>query len=284
MKKTIKFIICLLFTLTITACAQLGKHAETIKPTARLVGAHLSNVNFDQADLVFDLEVENKNPIPLKLAGLDYDFKVENHSLVSGVTSQAIDIKANAISPVKLPVTVKFDDLKNLPGALWSKDKLAYDLQTTFNIKIPYLGNYAVPVAKKGELPVPKVPAIKLKDIKVKNLSFTTAELLAQVEIDNPNDFDIGLRDLNYQLSVNRKQWGEGSIAESSNIPKKGKGIVSIPLKLNMLSMGTAALAILQEKAPIEYQLTGDATLATGLKLLKDVNLPIDIKGTTALK
>jgi len=284
MKTAIKYCFYLSCIIYLSACAQLSKHAETIKPTARLAGAHLENISFDQADLVFDLEVENKNPLPLKLAGLDYDFKIENQSLVSGVTSKAIDLKANATSPVQLPVTLKFDDLKKLPGELWNKDKLAYDLKTTFNINIPYLGNYAIPVAKKGELPVPKTPGIKLKGIKLKNLSFTSAELLAQVEVDNPNDFDIALKSINYQLSVNQDQWGQGKVTEKNTIPKKGKGIINIPLNLNILSMGSAATAVLQKKAPLEYQLTGNVTLDTGLELLKAVNLPLDIKGTTSLR
>jgi LEA14-like dessication related protein len=274
----------LFIILILTGCAELAKHADTIKPTARLAGARLANINFDKVDLVFDLEVENKNPITLDLAGLDYDFKVENQSLVSGVTAKAIKLKANGISPVELPVTLKFDDLKKLPGELWNKDKLAYDLQTTFNIMLPIIGNYAVPVSKQGELPVPKTPDIKIKDVKIKNLSFTSADLVAQVEVKNPNDFSMALKNFNYQLNVNQTKWGQGEITQSSNIPKNGKGIIEIPVKLDLLSIGSAAAALLQKKAPLEYQLTGNATLDTGLELLKGYDLPIDIKGTTSLK
>jgi LEA14-like dessication related protein len=274
----------LFIILVLTGCAELAKHADTIKPTARLAGARLANINFDKVDLVFDLEVENKNPITLDLAGLDYDFKVENQSLVSGVTAKAIKLKANGISPVELPVTLKFDDLKKLPGELWNKDKLAYDLQTTFNIMLPIIGNYAVPVSKQGELPVPKTPDIKIKDVKIKNLSFTSADLVAQVEVKNPNDFSMALKNFNYQLNVNQTKWGQGEITQSSNIPKNGKGIIEIPVKLDLLSIGSAAAALLQKKAPLEYQLTGNATLDTGLELLKGYDLPIDIKGTTSLK
>jgi len=284
MRQRIQKLSLLLIILIFTGCAELAKHADTIKPTARLAGARLANISFDKVDLVFDLEVENKNPITLDLAGLDYDFKVENQSLVSGVTAKAIKLKANGTSPVELPVTLKFDDLKKLPGELWNKDKLAYDLQTTFNIMLPIIGNYAVPVSKQGELPVPKVPDIKIKDVKIKNLSFTSADLVAQVEVNNPNDFSMAVKNFNYQLNVNQTKWGQGEITQSSNIPENGKGIIDIPVKLDLLSIGSAAAALLQNKAPLEYQLTGNATLDTGLELLKGYDLPVDIKGTTALK
>jgi len=284
MKSTIKNISVLSFILCLSACAELAKHAETIKPTAKLAGAHIANINFDKVDLVFDLEVENKNPIALDLAGLDYDFKVENQSLVSGVTAKAIKLKANGTSPVQLPVTLKFDDLKKLPGEIWDKDRLAYDLQTTFNIILPVIGNYAIPVAKQGELPVPKVPDIKIKDVKIKKLNFTSADIVAQVEVNNPNDFSMALKSFNYNLNINQKNWGQGEITQSSEIPKKGKGVIEIPLKLDLFSIGSAAVALLQNKSPVEYQLTGNATVDTGLELLKGYDLPIDIKGTTSLK
>ena len=284
MKHSINKLLLLLFTMTLIGCAELAKYSETIKPTAKLTGTRLANINFEQVDLIFDLAVENKNPITLDLAGLDYDLKIENQSLVSGVTAKAIKLKANSTSPVQLPVTLKFDDLKKLPGELWNKDKLAYDLQTTFNINLPVIGNYAIPVSKQGEFPVPKTPGLKIKDVKIKNLSFTTAELVAQVEVTNPNDFDLGLSNLNYQLNVNQQNWGQGKINQSSSIPKKGKGIVEIPVKLNLLSAGKSAYNALVNKTPVEYQLTGNATLDTGLELLKGYNLPLDIKGTTAIR
>ena len=284
MKPSIKNILVLTFITYLSGCAELAKHTETIKPTAKLAGAHIANISFDKVDLVFDLEVENKNPIALDLAGLDYDFKVENQSLVSGVTAKAIKLKANGTSPVQLPVTLKFDDLKKLPGEIWDKDRLAYDLQTTFNIILPVIGNYAIPVAKQGELPVPKVPDIKIKDVKIKKLNFTSADIVAQVEVDNPNDFSMVLKSFNYNLNINQKNWGQGEITQSSEIPKRGKGVIEIPLKLDLFSIGSAAVALLQNKSPVEYQLTGNATVDTGLELLKGYDLPIDIKGTTSLK
>lgn len=284
MKPSIKNILVLCFIIYLSGCAELAKHAETIKPTAKLAGAHITNINFDQVDLVFDLEVENKNPITLDLAGLDYDFKIENQSLVSGVTAKAIKLKANGTSPVQLPVTLKFEDLKKLPGEIWDKDRLAYDLKTTFNINIPVIGNYAIPVSKQGELPVPKAPGIKIKDVKIKKLNFTSADVVALVEVNNPNDFSMALKSFNYKLNINQKNWGQGEITQSSDIPKKGKSVIEIPLKLDLLSMGSAAAALLKNKSPLEYQLTGNATIDTGLELLKGYDLPLDIKGTTSLK
>jgi len=283
MKRPLQRLLILFFMFFLSSCAELAKHAETIKPTARLTGTHLANINFEQADLVFDLAVENQNPIAINLAGLNYDLKIENQSLISGVTAQGLEIKPASTSTVQLPVTLKFDDLRKLPNELWQKDRFAYQLDTKIVVDLPIIGNYAIPLSKSGELPVPKMPVIKVKGIKIKNLSLTAAEVVALVEIDNPNVFDLAFSDFDYQLDINQQNWGQGSISQRSSIPQKAKGTIEIPVKLNIMSMGQTAYQLLSSKQTLEYQLKGAMTLDTGIELLRNYRMPLDIKGKASL-
>ena len=41
--------------LLIAGCANLDQQLETIKPTAKLLGTRLTNINFEQADLMIEL-------------------------------------------------------------------------------------------------------------------------------------------------------------------------------------------------------------------------------------
>ena len=283
MKRLLQNTLILFFIFFLSGCAELAKHAETIKPTARLTGTRLANINFEQAELVFDMDVVNQNPVAINLAGLNYDLKIENQSLLSGVTAQGLEIKPASTSTVQLPVTLKFDDLRKLPGELWQQDSFAYQLDTEIVVDLPIIGNYAIPLSKSGELPVPKMPVIKVKGVKVKSLSFAAAEVVAQVEIDNPNAFDLGFSDFNYQLNINQQKWGQGSITTSNSIPQKGKGIIDIPVKLDITSMGKTAYQLLSSKQPLEYQLKGAITLDTGIELLQNYKMPLDIKGKASL-
>ena len=283
MKRPLQRSLLLFFIFFLSGCAELAKHAETIKPTARLTGTRLANINFEQADLVFDMDVVNQNPVAINLAGLNYDLKIENQSLISGVTAQGLEIKPASTSTVQLPVTLKFDDLRKLPGELWQQDRFAYQLDTKIVVDLPIIGNYAIPLSKSGELPVPKMPVIKVKGVKIKNLSLTAAEVVAQVEIDNPNAFDLAFSDFDYQLDINQQNWGQGSISQRSSIPQKAKGTIEIPLKLNIMSMGQTAYQLLSSKQPLEYQLKGAMTLDTGIELLRNFRMPLDIRGKASL-
>jgi LEA14-like dessication related protein len=133
---------------------------------AKIVNMQLASIDFNQADLLFDFAVENRNPVPVHLSGMNYDLKIENQSLVSGVTAQSIEVKADATSHVQLPVSLKFDDLRKLPKAMRGKDSLVYQLVTRFNFNFSVIGNFAIPVSKQGEVPVPRLPGIRIKDVK----------------------------------------------------------------------------------------------------------------------
>jgi len=284
LRRVLSLSITLILTLFLAGCAELTRHAEAIKPTAKLTGMNLKSIDFEKAELLFDFAVENKNPVTLDLAGLDYNLIIAEQSLISGVTAKGIKLKANSTSPVQVPVTLKFDDLKKLPGEIWGKDNFDYKLDTVINVMLPYIGNYAVPVTKTGQLPVPKLPSISIKGMKVQNLSFTTANVIAQVEIDNPNAFELALSNLNYQLNINQQEWGQGKVAETRNIPKKGKTVIDIPISLNLLSVGQTSYKMLLHKADMDYQLKGNVDVDTGVEMMKAIKLPLDVQGTTSLQ
>ena len=283
MKNPVRHLLWLLAVCLLTACAELSRHAETIKPTARLIDTRLTNISFEQADLVFDLAVQNQNPFAINLAGLEYDLKIENRSLISGITAQGLKIGPAATSNVQLPVTLKFADLKKLPGEIWQQDKFSYQLDSRLIVDLPVIGNYAIPVAKQGELPVPRLPRVSLNDVTVRNLNISSAELVARVEIENPNAFDLVLTDFDYRLKINRQEWGQGSIQDNIRVPEKGRSTIDIPVKLDMLSMGRTVYQALADRQVLEYQLNGEATLDTGLELLRNFRMPLDVEGKASL-
>lgn len=284
MNKTTAIIISFILLLIVTGCAQLKQKAETLKPTAKVVDTRLTAINFDKADIVFDLMIDNPNPFALNLAGLAYDMKLEKQSLVSGTIGQGLRLKADGQSKLEVPVSLKFADLKQLPGKLRHKDKIVYQLNSTITVNLPIIGNYDIHVVKTGEVPVPKLPDIKLKNVKINNLSFTSADLITTIEIHNPNAFTLALNNFNYKLDINSQTWGHGSISQKQKVPAKGAGTINIPMKLDLLSMGSAVYQALVNKQTLDYRLKGSLNLDTGIALLRNYNLPLDVKGRTSLK
>ncbi len=267
----------------LAACSQVQKQVEAIKPTASLVGVKLTNLNFDQAELVFNIEVKNDNPFSINLDSLDYDFKIADNSLVSGISNQEIKLKKSSISSISLPVTLKFDDLKKIPGGLRNADQLPYLFKSNLNVILPIIGYFTIPVEQQGELPVPKRPTIKFKRMKVENLTLSDADFIFTLEVYNPNAFHLGLSNFNYQLNINNQTWVKGINIEAAAIPQKGKGIINVPTKIDLRKVGSAVYSALANKDRLSYQLVGNITVDTGLEFLKDYEMLLNFAGTTKL-
>ncbi len=273
-----------ILTLFATGCANLEKQIDTIKPSAELLGTRLTNINFDGVDLVFDVAVTNRNPFSLRMAGLDYEVVIAEHSFISGVMAQGLKLNKSSVSKVAVPVTLKFDDLRQLPGELWKADQFEYHVFTDIHLDLPVIGKYTIPVSAKGELPVPKMPSVRLQKVSVNSLNLASADIVADLEIDNPNAFDLALKNFNYKLDVNDKTWGEGTGATPNSIPQKSTGTIRIPLTLNLMTMGQSVYQLLNGDQRFAYQLAGSITIDTGLDFLRAYKMPLNISGTAYLR
>ena len=271
-------------TLLLAGCAQLKEKASVLKPTAELTATSLTYLDFERADLEIELAVDNPNPIALPLAGLEYDFRIENQSLVSGTTAQQTEIRARGVSPLTIPVSLKFEDLAALPGELLEGDTIEWQIDTAFNIQLPVIGSYPLKVSKSGQLPVPKLPEIELRSVNIKELGLTSATLEAEIAVTNPNSFLLALSDMEYSLSVAGTQWSDGAISELDTIPAKGEGTVTLPINLKLLSMGSSILNLLKGADELDYAFDGNVSVDTGHELLKTIRMPIDLKGKTSLR
>ena len=200
------------------------------------------------------------------------------------MTAKGLEIKPVATSTVQLPVTVKFDDLRRLSGDLWNQDRFAYQLDTEFDVDLPLIGSYTIPVTRSGELPVPRLPQVKITGLKINHLSYSAAELVAQVEVHNPNVFELAFSDFDYRLYVNQREWGKGSIDQRIAIPQKGAGSLGIPVRLNIMEMGQTAYQLLSSSQSLQYNLQGSLVLDTGMALLNNYRMPLNIEGIASLK
>ncbi len=278
MRRTVVFLLTSMLVFA-AGCSQLGKVANIEKPTARLVGTQLAAITFDQADLRFDFEVTNPNPFGINLTGLDYDLQVWGASLLGGNQNQGLKIGSRGSSRVTVPVRVRFADVERIARQASGRDTINYALKTRFKLNLPVLGTYVVPVEQNGTLPLPRVPTIGVANLEVRKLGWTAADVLLKLTVDNPNTFALKLGRLNYQLDVNGDRWGSGNVPKGGDIPARGRGVVTIPLSLDLSTLGASIFQALKDRKPLGYSLQGGIALDTGIELLRDLHLPLKLSG-----
>ncbi|MBC8184238.1 LEA type 2 family protein [candidate division KSB1 bacterium] len=275
------FFILAISTLTIILfqCAALQEMVNIQKPRVSVNDVRLTGLNLQKINLVFDVNIQNPNALSATLAGFDYDFQLGGSSFITGRQDKQLIIESMGQSQVEIPVSLTFKEIYQTYQSLKNQDSTNYKLACGLMFDLPVLGRTRIPVSKSGDVPLIKIPKVNIGSLKLKKLSFSGADLLLNLELDNPNNFSFVLDKLNYDFAINSKTWAKGLTQEKLSIKKKGKSTVSIPLTLNFMQMGRTIYNIITSNKTLNYNLIGDVDLNSSIPMMKNVNLPINRSG-----
>jgi len=77
-----------------------------------------------------------------------------------------------------------------------------------------------------------KEPRVSLSSTEIKNLTFTGAQLLCKVRVENPNAIDIPFPETGWQLFINNNSFISGTIRNNERIGARRSTIVDVPVDL----------------------------------------------------
>jgi len=286
MSKFLHLILTIMILLNVFSCAnltQLLSNMQVKKPAAKVTGAKITGVSFDDLDMVFDLEIENPNNIGVKMAGFDYKIDVNENVFIQGDQQSKLEIAKNGKSTLPIPVKIIFADLYNLIAGIKSQDSTTYQLSCGLTFNLPVLGNVRVPVSHRGSLPLIKLPSISLKNIQINSIGLNGADLSLNLDIKNPNPVLLKLNQMNYNLDISGFNWIHGTSTKVKEISPNGEASLKLPISLNFLEMGRNIFALLTGSSDLDYRFTGDVVLGTSWDLLNNVQLSLDESGKVPL-
>jgi len=259
MKANLKIVLSGIFVVVVIIGCQ--KAGEIIKenvqtPKVSLADLAVTDISSQKLNLLAKLEIDNPNPIGLSLDGLDYNLELAGNSFFSGESNEGLNVKASGKSFAKVPIALKYDDLKKVYDSLKNEDEVPYRLSGQVKLNTP-IGSLPIPYDVKGKLPVVRPPKINSVDLKVKSLTLSEAKLDLNLKLFNPNSFPLNISRLNYQLLMDGKDFSNGQI-ESAKVPAKSEGEIAIPILLDLAGVGNWAYSLLKSGSS-DYELDYDA-------------------------
>ncbi|KAK9705953.1 hypothetical protein RND81_07G094800 [Saponaria officinalis] len=210
------------------------------KPTADVSGIHISEINLHKADIVVDVLVNNPNPVPIPLKDINYLIESDGRKLISGLIHDAGTIHAHGIIPYKVKVDLIID--------------------------VPVFGRITIPLEKTGEIPVPYKPDIDVEKKKFEKFSLEQTIATLHLILENMNDFDLGLKALDYEVWLGDVSIGGTELEKTANIEKKAPKDFGSALWDMIRGCGTG------------YTMKGNINVNTSFG---DMKLPISKKGGT---
>jgi LEA14-like dessication related protein len=110
-------------------------------------------------------------------------------------------------------------------------------------------------------------PEVRLDGISVASLGFRGGMLYADVEVTNPNRFDVQASALSYTLQLADAsaeggwvRFAEGVVPEPVRLQRRGATIIRVPIQFRFEDMAGAARSML-DTGTFNYRITGDVRL-----------------------
>jgi len=269
------------FMLIISGCQHLTSGALSSvvkKPGVEVDNITVTGVNLSAVDLMLTLKVSNPNAYKLALAGYSYDVKFNDKPMLKGTTEQGFSVPGNKSSLIKVPLTLGFSDVVALLKEVKADNKLRYSVDADMRLDSPILNAFSIPASKAGEITVPQIPQVAFSDLKIKNLSFSKVDFEIAMNINNPNNFAVDLKDIQYRFNLAGEALANGEIKQGIQLKQKQDTNVRIPVSISLMKLGTGALNAIRNSDFTNYSVDAEMTVDSAYPALKNLRLPIHYK------
>ncbi len=142
------FIFCLIF-LAGSGCSTVALLKDP--PKVKLKDVRLKNTDLKTAILDIILEVDNNNPVSATVRKLTYVLSVNEKQLASGIFDQPVELAANQITRVAIPISVKLEDIVSSAFALLQNKGAPYRAKGSVAV-----GPFEIPFDETGKIELDK--------------------------------------------------------------------------------------------------------------------------------
>ena len=113
-----------------------------------------------------------------------------------------------------------------------------------------------------------KAPEVSLTGLRLKELTLARQVFVATLAVHNPNDRTLPIKAMTYKLKLEGQELAQGASALDRQIPALGDASVDVEVIGSLLGVTQMLPALATRQTPLDWTLTGTATIADGLLTL----------------
>ncbi len=256
--------------LFLTGCFE---EIEPFLPTVDFGRLDVQTLDWDHIETDFVFYVDNPNPVGIPLESFDYALALAEIELLSGADPDGLDILASDMSEVALPVDLEFTSVYELIQTTRGLDAVPFGLDGNFGFDTP-LGVVSLPYDAGGDFPALRTPEINLGKLSLDELSWTSATLELDLDIDNDHGSTVWLENFDYALSLEGIEVGTGFVDDFASVDGASTYTVSLPLEVDFLDAGAALYEAFTGGDDINVKIEAATDVITPFE---EVTLPLEI-------
>ena len=260
-----------------SACAGVWQMLRGMwqEPEVKLRRLQVDSIALDVVKTRFYLDVTNPNPLPIHLGGLGYGLMLDGQRVVQGSIDEAIDLPARGRAAIQVPLDVPLGSSTKAVLRLLRKEKVKYALATRFRFRLGS-GLIEVPLRFTGEIPVPKLPTIQVREFRFTSVRPSGLGVALTATVTNPNDFRIPIDRLRFRARLNGRTVLRNQELENLSLAANQTRDLRLDFGVDLMDIGLSALAL--SKRP-EMKWEVDGAFEAGV-----VKLPLKMSGRVRLR
>jgi LEA14-like dessication related protein len=243
----------------------------------------IEKLDFEGADIICSLDIDNPNPFPLPFPEIAYNYAVRNSVFVTGTSAFPGSLAAGALTPVEIRLRIVYADLYRDFSALRAVGEAAALFSLASRISLPGFGEERFTADIPGSLPLLKIPTLSFKGISVKNISLSKIEFEFGWDLDNPNGFGFGVEGIEYSFVVNNNSWAQGKLTAMPDIAPGRKTAIPLTVSINTPAVVKDLTDIITRGMDVSYELKGTVTYGSNLRGFSGSAIPFNFSGRTKL-
>lgn len=107
-----------------------------------------------------------------------------------------------------------------------------------------------------------QMPSFALRGITLRTVSFTQMNILLDIDVQNPNSFDLTFQSFEYTIYLKNEEIGNGRLEKELLVPSSSTTRIQVPVVARFKDFSGSLKAILTQ-ADLPYKIEGKASVKT---------------------
>jgi len=121
------------------------------RPNVAIQEIRLAGLSLTGATLTFLIELENPNGFGITISSFTYSIYLNDRSVASGETTEAVSIPRRSTTKVSLPLKTAFQDLEKSLNALIGSETVEYRIEGSLGVR-SFFGRWTFPYNRTGTI------------------------------------------------------------------------------------------------------------------------------------
>jgi LEA14-like dessication related protein len=268
--------------LTLSVCGTLSSALR--EPGLSLDSVEMTGIDFNGVDLLCKINVNNPNAFNIPFPRIDWECLVGAGSLVRGTIKNDSVLVSRTDTIVEVPVSMTYEGIVKSLAALGSGREAPYTVKFGVTFTFPLVGDKTWNFEHSGSLPLPRLPSIGFRGIRVKNISLSRLDFEAELEVKNDNVFSININELFCDLVVNNSRWFQGGVPSSLSVAAEGTSVIPVAVSIDALALVRDLTVMITTGRDASVVLNGSVGITGDLPGWKPLSMPFSYNGSTKLR